>query len=852
MNIYETVEGIAESRMSQTAMILWGSEGETRRYTYKEMIEGVAVFSETLASLGLKKGFRVAIIAESCPEWSLAYLAVLKTGGTPALIDSSLAPLDLVDLLSQSDPACVYASDATVAKLGSCATLPVLDIHDYGRPFAEFSGRKCPATQEDCDERVASIIFSSGTTRRASGVMHGHEAIMGSAIMCCDNNGVGADDRFFGVLPCSHIYGLYVQVIAPLILGGSVCFIEKLDAACLVAALQGYKPTVFPAVPKVFELLKTNVLKVINGNPKTEKLYKIFFPICFWLRKHFGIKLGLVIFKSVNEGFGGHLRVIASAGAPTDKETSEFFYGIGLNLLITYGATETSIPVIGNYGGQVTTETCGKPYPGIEIKYSPEGEVLVKSPFLMLGYFRDEETTLASYDEGGWFKTGDQAYLDQEQNVHFYGRLKDNIVLSTGKKVAPDDIETAYAGIHGVRDFAICGIPVSEGGYDRTYAFVVTADDATQDTVRDAFLERSRDLEQNMKLHGIHFVNEIPKTTLQKPKRFLLRQAYQAEAAECETAPENVVAAKDLQGFLTATVARLAGVGAAEVSGSTRIFEDLAIDSLGAIELILEVEAFMDREFDEIPDSSITFDELIKAISDTKEAANNTAAQASRFSIQKKKPRDYGLFNMCRRFMALFYNINIKNDNLLPKDSGYIICSNHVSNFDYLFLTAKFKKEQFMTFCCMAKQELQKKTPFSALLARVAGMIPVDREGNATISMKTAKEKLMENWGMLIHPEGTRTRTGEMADFKHGAALLALESGVPIVPAYIKGGYEVFPAGRALPKLFNWKAGKKFNIEVIYGDPILPENETVDTLMQRLNAAVQQIAGGDAKTAGGE
>ena len=841
MNIYEEALRVGSSRLHETAMVLWRTEGENPTYTFAETFERVDAFADVLAGVGMQRGFRVAISAESCPEWAFAYFAVLKLGGTPALIDASLPDADLQDLLGQSDPACIYASKFTFEKLGDCGDLPILDVHGGGQAFAGCEGHRCPTTLADCDENVASIIFSSGTTRRASGIMHSAESIVGSTLMCCNNNGVFTGSRFFGVLPNSHIYGLYVQVIAPFVVGGSVCFIESLDAACLVGALQGYKPTVFPAVPKVFELLRTNILIKINSDPKTAKLFKMFFPICLKLRKKTGINLGKVLFKSVGEGFGGHIHIMASAGAPTDEETAEFYYGCGIDLLITYGATETSIPVIGNYGGHLTTDTCGRPYPEVTISQTPEGEFLVKSPYLMMGYFRDEEATRASYDAEGWFKTGDQGTVDAQQNIRFSGRVKDNIVLATGKKVAPDDIEAAYAGIPGVRDMAICGIPVSAGGYDTVHAFIV-ADESEQDSLRAALTERGRSLGQNMKLHGVHFVEAIPKTTLQKPKRFLLGKLME-EGADIASTPLPVPAARDLAGFLRAIVARLAGVTEADVADDTRIFEDLAVDSLGAIELQLEMEAFTGCEMDGSLPADITLAGLV-ALAGSLEASIPPRREPF-FTFKNKRGSDYGLFSIGRWLMSSCYDISVYNDNLLPEDSGYIICANHVTNFDYLLVTAKFQKERFMTFCCMAKQELFKKNPVNDLLIRIAGMIPVDRDGNATGSMKAAKEKLAEKWGLLIHPEGTRSRNGEMGQFKPGAALLALESGVPIVPAYIRGGYEVFPADRTLPRFFNWKARKKFKIEVIYGEPISPENQTVDTLMQQLGNAVLLMARGD-------
>lgn len=835
MNIYEEALKVGAGRENETSMLLWGSDGERLTYSCGEVFAHVDNFAETLLSIGLKRGFRVAIVAESCPDWSIAYLAALKLGCTPALIDASLPAADVRELIAHCDPACICASAMTAEKAGDCHGLPVLDIHNHGQAYSGFEGRMCPPSQTDCDQRIASIIYSSGTTRRASGIMHSHESIIGSVLMCCNNNGIGAGDRLLGVLPNSHIYGLYVQVIAPLILGGSVCFIETLDAACLSGALSGFKPTVFPAVPKVFDLLRTSVMKKINSDQKNAKLFSIFFPICLWLRKHTGINLGSSLFKSVHEGFGGCMKIMASAGAPTSRETSEFYYGVGLTLLITYGATETSIPVIGNYGGHLTSDTCGRPYPEVTISQTPEGEFMVKSPYLMTGYFRDEAATRACYDADGWFKTGDQGYIDARQNVHFTGRTKENIVLATGKKVAPDDIEAAYAGIPGVQDYAICGIPVSEGGHDTVHAFIVAEGNDT-DAIREALQVRGRGLSQEMKLTGIHFVDAIPKTTLQKPKRYLLHSMLQEEQPQAPAQP--ACTEQSLRDLLVATVARIADIDPCSLTGDTRIFEDLAIDSLSAIELLMEVEGFAQCEFSKPPHKHITFDELV-ALAMQMQTDVHPAKASPGTIVRQKRNGDYGLFNLFRSLIGKLYVINTTNAEQVPEDRGYIICANHVTNFDYVFLSAKFKKEQFMTFCCMAKKEI----PTWLGVSRIAGMIPVDRKGNALDSIKVAKEKLKENWGLLIHPEGARSRNGEMGLFKPGAALLALESGVPIIPAYIRGGYDIYPAGRFIPRLFNWKDRSRYKVDVIYGEPISPENQTVDTLMQNLTAAIQRISG---------
>lgn len=141
--------------------------------------------------------------------------------------------------------------------------------------------------------------------------------------------------------------------------------------------------------------------------------------------------------------------------------------------MITYGASETNIPTIGNTPEDITTDTCGVPYPAISLKISDEGEMLIKSPYMMVGYFRDEEATKEAFDKDGWFRTGDIGSIDEKGHVHVTGRLKENIVLATGKKIAPDDIEEKYSDLPGVKELVICGVPVNNADYDEVQAFVV-------------------------------------------------------------------------------------------------------------------------------------------------------------------------------------------------------------------------------------------------------------------------------------------------------------------------------------------------------------------------------------------
>ena len=473
----------------------------------------------------------MAIIAENSPEWVITYLALAKINYTAVLIDASLSRDEINQLLIPSDVALAITSPKILEKMDFHALdLPLANIYDINTPFEGY--RNIVKTVEpplvDRDETIANIIFSSGTTRKAAGIMHTHESMIRSTEMCLNEINMRKDEeRFLGLLPCSHIYGIVCTLLGPLLMGAEIRFVESISRDVIFGVFAEYKPTIFPAVPKMLELFSSQIKRKISSDKKTKTLFDIFFPVCYFLRKHFNINLGKKLFKSVHDGFGRALDIICSAGAPLDKESADFYYGCGLNVLITYGATETNIPTLGNLRHNITTDSCGQPYPDVTVKLSESGEILIKSPYMMKGYFNDEELTSAAFDDG-WFLTGDTAVVDEKGFYHITGRVKDSIVLSTGKKVAPDNIEALYSDIAGVLELVICGVPAVYGGSDEVHAFIVAEQAEIHESIKKAIHEIGTTLSASMIIKRIHFVDSIPRTSLEKPKRYLLRASLMA------------------------------------------------------------------------------------------------------------------------------------------------------------------------------------------------------------------------------------------------------------------------------------------------------------------------------------
>lgn len=842
MNIFETVYEINHDRPSKRAMSITMDNGERRAYTYGEMFAQAEVYADVLTAAGVTAGDRVAFVSESCPEWTIAFLAACKLHCTAALIDASMAAAELTEFIIRSDVRAAFFSPKTAAKYPEIPPFlfPVFNILDAS-PLAGYRTSVSPELPEtpDKDEDIACIIFSSGTTRKAAGIMHSHESLIKTTQMTLKEQGLTDEERFLSVLPNSHIYGVICLVLGPMLSGSQVHYIESLSAEAVLGAFSEVHPTVLPGVPKLYELFRTQILRKINSKAVTRVMFNTFFPICLKLRRKNGSLLGKKLFKSIHEGFGGSLRFLCSAGAPLSKEVADFYYGTGFNILITYGATETNIPTIGNRPADIQTDSCGKPYPAVSLKISDSGELLIKSPFMMKGYFRDEEATKAAFTEDGWFMTGDLGTQDENGYVHITGRSKENIVLANGKKMTPDDVEEKYSALPGVKEFVICGVPHEGADYDDIHAFIVPETTAKErlDAISAAIREKSAQLAQYMRVAKTHFVTEIPRTSLQKPKRYLLKQQALSNEAQSPEPTQDAESEDDMLSTVRSVVARVANTDIADISPETKIFSELSVDSLSSINLALELEDIYHVNIERYYHDDMTVSDVVSALQN-KGTKNQAIGQENVDYPQEKSNSDYYTYSFFRNAARFVYKLRIHNFENVPTDKGFIICANHVSKIDYLYISSAFSKERFQTLCCMAKKELFRNDPFSRKLIKSTGMVPVDRSGINMKTMNSLCEKLRQNWGVVIHPEGTRSADGIFREMKSGACVLAIDAGVPIVPVYVKGAFEIFPRDRKMMRFFDWKHMRKFPIDVTFGTPISSDGKEVPVLTKEVQDAI--------------
>lgn len=843
MNIYEEVLAVNSPHPEKRALAKKFSDGRLEAFTYGEMFEKVDAYADILNSAGVSEGDRIAIASESMPEWVIAFFAVAKLRCTSVLIDASLTGEEIKEFIDRADPRAVIASESCYEKLGKLPDypLPVFDLRNgviFDGSVKKISD-SVPQTP-DGDSSVATIIYSSGTTRKPAAIMHYHDSLINTTRMTVKVQGLDKNDRYLSIVPNSHIYGVICLMLGPALTGADAYYIDGMSADAILGAFADYHPTVFLGVPKAYELFMTQIMKKINSKALTRIMFKTFFPICLKKRKKNGNMLGKKLFKSIHDGFGGSLEFLCTAGAPTKQEVAEFFYGTGFNLIITYGASETNIPTIGNRPENLTTHSCGVPYPDIQTKINDDGELLIKSPYFMKGYFRDEQLTKEAFTEDGWFKTGDLVSVDENGFYSVTGRSKENIVLASGKKATPEDIEEKYVGIPHIKELVICGVPAENADYDEVHAFIIpdSFDGETENEIKESVRQAAVKLPVYMKPAHFHFVDEIPRTSIQKPKRFLLKQAAIDERNGVKKdAPKPKGGTDDTLSLITKIVAEVSNANESEISESTVIFRDLAIDSLSAIGLAVQIEEKTGKNIEPYYSDGMTVGDIAKIIDGKENKAAVKELDASLYP-QDKNDADYRRFAFFKNLAKSVYRIHFYGDEVMKSDKGFVVCANHVSAIDFLYVASAMSKERYKKTCVMAKKELFKDNSFLKKLIKSTGMVPVDRSGMNMNTMNSICRKLRENWCVVVHPEGTRSEDGVFRTMKSGACVLAADAGVPVIPVYIDGAFEVFPKGRKIMRFFDWKHMKPFKINVLFGEPISPDGLNAQELADRVQSEI--------------
>ncbi|MBR2368453.1 MAG: AMP-binding protein [Alistipes sp.] len=409
--------------------------------SYKEAGERAEKVQEMLLDAGVGAGDKVAILSSSMPNWGISYFAVTSAGMVvvPILPDFTSEELDLI--IEHSEAKAILVSDKLYTKL-SKSTVERMNIVIRTKGLNIISQRVEQRAEKRIPEPedLAAIIYTSGTTSKPKGVMLSHYNIAMQLTVVPSVFDYTENDELLSILPLSHTYECTLGMIFPFSRGARIHYMDRPPtASALMPALAKVRPTVMASVPLIMEkVYRGKVRPTFEKNAVLSKLYG-----WNWSRK----LLHKVAGKQLKKLFGGRMRLFAIGGAKFDTEAERFLmegsfpYGIG------YGLTETAPLLAGAVGDMVRIGSTGPALKGVDIRLdniNPEtgqGEIVVKSPCVMQGYFKNEEATKAVFTEDGWFRTGDLGALDGDGWLYIKGRLKNMIVGPSGENIYPEDIE---------------------------------------------------------------------------------------------------------------------------------------------------------------------------------------------------------------------------------------------------------------------------------------------------------------------------------------------------------------------------------------------------------------------------
>ena len=479
-NLVEMVKRTVDHYPEKTAY-LWKKDGIYQYMTYADFWEDIKRVAAGFAHLGIGQHDKVAIISTNNINWPITDLALCSLGAISVPVYPTLQAEQITLILNQSECKIAVVENESIGRriLVDQTHLDHLVVMNPGQwnlfhhslisfdHLVEIGARNpfplWEETWRSIDrEQVATIIHTSGTTGLPKGAMltHGNfiANIEGVQFWVLEAR---SEDILLSYLPLSHVFERMAGQYLPLSVGATIAYAESLET--IQDNLLEVKPTVMTSVPRLFEKVYSKVQdQIASGGVLKKKIFEwairvgeeryeyyinqttdelVFGELPPKLRRKWNIANKLV-YKQIKEKVGGRLRGMISGGAALNPEIGKFFWAVDIPVCEGYGLTETAPVIAANPFVKTKIGTVGKPLPNLEVQLAPDGEVLVRGPSVMKGYYKNEKATADAFDNG-WYKTGDIGELDAEGFLKIVDRKKSIIVLSTGKNVIPQPVENA-------------------------------------------------------------------------------------------------------------------------------------------------------------------------------------------------------------------------------------------------------------------------------------------------------------------------------------------------------------------------------------------------------------------------
>jgi long-chain acyl-CoA synthetase len=809
-------------------------DGQKEQYTYADLHELATRAAAFFASEGVKLGDRVMLLSHNAPEWGMTYFGVLKAGATCVPLDPESMTGEVVNFARASGATGLVIS----AEMGEQHPDLVERLQEEGLTttrvwrFEEVFALPPQAVEDERiallptrvqAQTVASLIFTSGTTGQPKGVMLSHKNFANMVSMLASVFDMTTRDGVLSVLPLHHTFEFSTGFLTPLSRGAQITYLPELTGEELARAIKNGHVTGMVGVPALWELLHRRIMNRLRERGEwVGGVADALIAANSWLRDNTPLNLGQVVFRPIHTGLGGRIRYLISGGSALNEQVKKDFHGLGFTILEGYGSTEASpVLTVTRPANKLNASSVGRAVPGVEVKIVEAddagiGEVVARGANVMLGYYNNEDATRAVL-VNRWLYTGDLGRLDDDGNLYLVGRSKDIIVDTNGKNVYPDEIEELYANSPYIKELSVVGLPDSLGekvacmvvpDYDYDIALPRTE---VRHKIEEHFKDVSSALPFFKRVKTLHFWDgDLPRTATRKVKRREVVAAMQVlEQSTRRLASAGVTeehAAKDKSAtWLIDIVATVANRPRAELSFDTRL-SDLGFDSLMYVELASAIEQ---------AGGTLKSPDTLTEVRDLRELASvvsrQTGAEHERIEEHRAETRketdeihvpslvrtvgNKGLDVLQRTFYERVLNMKCEGCTNVPVHTNFIVAANHTSHLDTgLIKMALGPAGRDLVALAAADYFFDNKYK-RAYMYNFTNTVPIERSGSLRKSLRHALSFLERGYNALLFPEGTRSLTGELAEFKPVLGFLALTAQIGILPIYVYGTYEALPKG---------------------------------------------------------
>lgn len=792
----------------------------TERVSYRDVAGMAAQCARELESLGVAPQDRVLLRGRNSAEWVAAFLGCILRGAVAVPLDRG-ATAEFARRVTRDVNAKLLLVDRE--DLPADEQRPHIFFDSLRQAVGGQSSEPYPSPALDSSS-IAQILFTSGATATPKGVVLSHGNILANLEPLEAGiqpylkwEGFVHPLRFLDLVPVSHVFGQFMGIWIPPLLGAEVHFQDSLNPTEIIATIRRERISVLISVPRIIEGLQGKIERDIESSGKLEA-----FRADFEAAEKESVPRRMWRFREIHRQFGWKFWAVISGGATLEPGLEEFWGRIGVAAIQGYGLTETTSLISVNHPFRVGRGSIGKVLEGREVKLDESGEILVRGANVAAGYWEDNEVMAVAKDgaDAGWFHTGDLGALDAEGNLYFKGRKKNVIVTSAGMNVYPEDLEALLRRETEVKDCVVVGL--ERGGNAEPCGVLLLRDEKRVSQPRHAAGIMARVNEslaeyQRMRSWFLWPEADFPRTSTGKPKLAEIREAVEAQWGVGSGAgnwPSRAGGIADL-------IARVQGRDGAAAS-SANLESDLRLSSLDRVELLGALEDRYQVDLNETRFAEARTVGEIEALVRTPAGARSEFVfprWAQRWPVRWLRAFVYSVLTWPATHLLAHPRV-MGRENLRGVKGPVLVISNHVIYLDVGFVLAALPRRLRRRLAvAMGGERLEemRRPPFAEnaqgkpndwsfprravarlkylLVVSLFNVFPLPKMSGFRESFRFAGDLVDRGWSVLVFPEGDLTPNGKLQPFRAGIGLLASNLKIPVLPMRIDGAYEIREAG---------------------------------------------------------